>query len=215
MKYDEFWKWFNEFAGPQLEYREASFRMVFEYLSKLQRPVCIVETGCIRNFGTFAGEGQSTTLFDKFSELIPHTIVHSVDINPKATELCKSLVSSRIQVHTSDSVTFLRNQCSDLIKPFKTIDLLYLDSYDVDIENPHDSALHHMKELLAAAPMVTSKTLILVDDSPTTASFFIDGHLKLVGSQRIGGKAKYISNYMESIGAKTLYHGYQAAWLGM
>jgi hypothetical protein len=90
-----------------------------------------------------------------------------------------------------------------------------LDSYDVDIENPHDSALHHMKELLSAASMVTPKTLILVDDSPTTASYFIDGGVRLVSPQRVGGKGKYISNYMESIGSRVLYHGYQAAWLGM
>ena len=93
--------------------------------------------------------------------------------------------------------------------------MLYLDSYDVDVENPHDSAMHHIKELLAVAPLVSANSFILVDDSPTTASFFIDGQLKLVTPQRIGGKGKYIASYMENIGSKPLYQGYQAAWLGM
>jgi hypothetical protein len=169
----------------------------------------------VRNQGTFTGEGQSTVLFDKFSECVSGTMVHSVDISPESTGMCKSIVSSRINVHTSDSVTFLRHQCAGLIRPFDHIDLLYLDSYDVDVENPHDSAMHHIKELLAVAPLVSANSFILVDDSPTTASFFIDGQLKLVTPQRIGGKGKYIASYMENIGSKPLYQGYQAAWLGM
>jgi hypothetical protein len=189
--------------------------MAFEHLEKLGRPPCIVETGCVRNQGTFTGEGQSTVLFDKFSECVAGTMVHSVDISPESTGMCKSIVSNRINVHTSDSVTFLRHQCAGLIRPFAHIDLLYLDSYDVDVENPHDSAMHHIKELLAVAPLVNANTFILVDDSPTTASFFIDGQLKLVTPQRIGGKGKYIASYMENIGSKPLYQGYQAAWLGM
>ena len=215
MNYAAFWEYFNGFAAPLLQHRTGSFRMAFEHLEKLGRPPCIVETGCVRNQGTFTGEGQSTVLFDKFSECVAGTMVHSVDISPESTGMCKSIVSNRINVHTSDSVTFLRHQCAGLIRPFAHIDLLYLDSYDVDVENPHDSAMHHIKELLAVAPLVNANTFILVDDSPTTASFFIDGQLKLVTPQRIGGKGKYIASYMENIGSKPLYQGYQAAWLGM
>jgi hypothetical protein len=215
MNYAAFWEYFNGFAAPLLQHRTGSFRLAFEHLEKLGRPPCIVETGCVRNQGTFTGEGQSTVLFDKFSECVAGTMVHSVDISPESTGMCKSIVSNRINVHTSDSVTFLRHQCAGLIRPFAHIDLLYLDSYDVDVENPHDSAMHHIKELLAVAPLVNANTFILVDDSPTTASFFIDGQLKLVTPQRIGGKGKYIASYMENIGSKPLYQGYQAAWLGM
>jgi hypothetical protein len=215
MNYAAFWEYFNGFAAPLLQHRTGSFRLAFEHLEKLVRPPCIVETGCVRNQGTFTGEGQSTVLFDKFSECVQGTMVHSVDISPESTGMCKSIVSNRINVHTSDSVTFLRHQCAGLIRPFAHIDLLYLDSYDVDVENPHDSAMHHIKELLAVAPLVNANTFILVDDSPTTASFFIDGQLKLVTPQRIGGKGKYIASYMENIGSKPLYQGYQAAWLGM
>lgn len=213
--YDKFWDYFETFAAPLLQHRAASFRMAFEHLSKLQRPVCIVETGCVRNLGTFTGEGQSTVLFDKFSEMIPGTVVHSVDISPENTRTCKSIVSDRVTVHTSDSVSFLRGQCAKIIEPYDSIDLLYLDSHDVDMHNPHDSALHHLKELLAAAKLLRTDTLILVNDSPTNASFILDSQIKLVTSQKVGGKAKYIAEYMESTGARPLYHGYQAAWLGL
>ena len=40
--------------------------------------------------------------------------------------------------------------------------------------------MHRIKELLAAAPLVTDSTFILVDDSPTTAAYFFDGGLTLV-----------------------------------
>ena len=216
MKHEEFWNYFNSFAYPQLAHRASSFRFAFQHLTNLNRPVAIVETGCVRNQGTYAGEGQSTVLFDKFSEYIEGSIVHSVDISEQSTSMCKSIVSNRVHVHTMDSVTFLRNECRKHISPFHAIDLLYLDSYDVDLENPHDSALHHIKELLAASTLITPNTLILIDDSPSSANFFFeDAHIKFATNHKVGGKGKYIANYMESIGFKPVIQGYQVAYLGI
>lgn len=216
MNHNEFWNYFNSFAYPQLEHRAETFKLAFQHLSNLQRPVCIIETGCVRNKGTFTGEGQSTILFDKFSECVPGSMIHSVDISSDSTDMCKSLVSSRVQVHTMDSVLFLKDKCRNLITPYQHIDLLYLDSYDVNFDQPHDSAMHHMKELIAATPLISSNTLILLDDSPSYASFFFDkGQMKLASNQKIGGKGKYIANYMENIGKKPVAQAYQVAWLGL
>lgn len=215
MNHNEFWQYFESFAYPQLSHRGDTFKLAFQHLSNLQRPVCIVETGCVRNKGTFGGEGQSTVLFDKFSECVPGSLVHSVDISEESTNMCKSIVSSRVQVHTMDSVQFLKNKCRNLIAPYQQIDLLYLDSYDVNFDEPHDSAMHHMKELLAASPLISSNTLILLDDSPSYATFFFDkGQMKLASTQKIGGKGKYIANYMENIGLSPIAQSYQVAWLG-
>ena len=72
-----------------------------------------------------------------------------------------------------------------MIAPFQHIDLLNLDSYDVDFKNPNDSAMHHLKELLAAAPLISKDTLILVDDSPSCAHFcFEAGFIKLASHQK-------------------------------
>lgn len=212
---NKFWEYFNDIA-PQLQHRARSFRMVFEYLENLNRPVCIVETGCVRDIreDAITIEGQSTILFDKFSQSVLDTVVHSVDINASNVEICKSLVSDRVQIHTSDSIPFLRNKCADLIKPFTGIDLLYLDSYDVDMENPHDAALHCLKEFLAASHLVTPKTLILIDDSPAT-SIIVEGTLKKITPFTTSGKGKYVASYMESIGCKPIFKGYQIAWIGM
>jgi hypothetical protein len=215
MKYNEFWNYFNSFAYPQLAHRAETFKFAFQHLCSLQRPACIVETGCVRNKGTFSGEGQSTVLFDKFSECTPGTTVHSVDISADSTTMCKSIVSSRVQVHTMDSVLFLRNECPNLIQPHHYIDLLYLDSYDVNFDEPHDSAMHHLKELLAASPLISSNTLILLDDSPSYATFFLNNsQINLASPQKIGGKGKYIANYMENIQNMPVLQSYQAAWFG-
>lgn len=211
-----FWNYFNDIAAPQLQHRSRSFRIAFEHLQNLNRPVCIVETGCVRDtrIDAVTTEGQSTVLFDKFSESVPGTVIHSVDINDKNVETCKSLVSDRVQVHTSDSVNFLRNKCANLIHPFTSIDLLYLDSYDVDMENAHDAAIHCMNELFAASHLITENTLILIDDSPATASI-IEGSFKRITPFVTNGKGKYVASYMQSIGRTPFIKGFQIGWLGL
>jgi len=216
MQYPDFWSYFNNYACPRLAHRADTFRYAFEHLSQLKRPVCIIETGCVRNAETWAGEGQSTVLFDRFSEYNQGSIIHSVDISPDSTSMCKAIVSGNVQVHTMDSVYFLRRKCAELIHPIKHIDLLYLDSFDVDFDEPHESAMHHMKELLAATPMISPSTLILIDDSPSSASFFMEnGFMKLASNSKISGKGKYVAAYMESIANKPVIQSYQAAWLGI
>lgn len=216
MKHLNFESYFSEFAYPKLAHRADSFKFAFDHLSKLGRPAFIVETGCVRNAETWSGEGQSTILFDKYSEYHPGSIVHSVDISPESTDLCKALVSNKVKVHTMDSVHFLRNVLPKLIAPGQTLDLLYLDSYDVDFDDPHPSAMHHMKELLAAAPLISRSTLILVDDSPTSASYFMESNfIRFASTQRISGKGKYVAGYMDSIGNLPVIQSYQAAWFGI
>ncbi len=68
MRSDAFWNWFNAEAGPRLALREISFRKVFAYLDSINGPLTIVETGCARAQGNWAGDGQSSVLFDKYLE---------------------------------------------------------------------------------------------------------------------------------------------------
>ena len=60
MNNPEFWKFFETDAYPNLAHRQHSLKYVFEHLDNLARPVFVVETGCVRNVGTWAEEGQST-----------------------------------------------------------------------------------------------------------------------------------------------------------
>jgi hypothetical protein len=211
----DFFSFFNETAYPRLAHRADSFRFIFDYLTKLNREVFIVETGCVRNEGTWDGEGQSTILFDKFAQQVPGTLVYSVDINPTNTALCRQLVSERVKVATSDSVTFLRDLANNPPKGFAHIDLLYLDSFDVDFKNPHPSAMHHLKELTAVARLVSKDTLIVIDDAPTSATCFVDkGVVKTLTNFTVGGKGMYVADYAANIGAVQCISGYQAGWTG-
>jgi hypothetical protein len=212
----EFWRFFDTDAYPNLGHRQPSLKYVFEYLDNLARPVFVVETGCVRNVGNWVGDGQSTILFDRFVSQLPGSVMHSVDLDPKATALCNSLVSNNVQLHTGDSVAFLRNLARNPPTGFRHIDVLYLDSFDLDLANPHPSALHHMKELLAISTLVGPQTLVVVDDAPLEAMFTLSSNtVTFVSTMAISGKAKYVAAYAETIGLKPVFSGYQAGWIGL
>lgn len=215
MNNPEFWKFFETDAYPKLEHRQDSLKYVFEYLDQLARPVFVVETGCVRNVGTWAEEGQSTILFDHFVSWLPGSVMHSVDLDPRATALCRSLVSSNVQLHTGDSVAFLRALARNPPPGFRYIDVLYLDSLDIDFANPHPSAIHHMKELVAISTLIGPQTLVVVDDSPLEAVYFPSSKsFTFVTDPVVSGKGKYVAEYAKTIGLAPVFTGYQTGWVG-
>src|SRR5215471_14015418 len=67
----DFWSWFDDIAPPKLADRTQSFRKIFTYLDGFDRPIGVIETGCVRQQDNWAGDGQSTILFDKYAEFHP------------------------------------------------------------------------------------------------------------------------------------------------
>jgi hypothetical protein len=215
MNNPEFWNFFETDAYPNLGRRQQSLKYVFEYLDHLARPVFVVETGCVRNVGTWAEEGQSTVLFDRFVSQLSGSVMLSVDLDPHAIALCRTLVSSNVQLHTGDSVAFLRALVRNAPPGFRYIDVLYLDSFDVDFANPHPSALHHMKELVAISTLIGPQTLVVVDDSPLEVNYFLSSKiLDFVTKPVVSGKGKYVADYAETIGLAPVFTGYQTGWIG-
>jgi hypothetical protein len=217
MKNDQFWLWYDKVAAPRLKIREVSFRKIFEYLDTLEKPVTIVETGCVRMADNWSGDGQSTILFDRYASTRPGSRVHTVDLDPAATATCVALVSNTVTVHTGDSVVVLRTIARDLKANNATIDLLYLDSFDLDVNNPAPSAVHHLKELVSIAEVATKKTLVVVDDSPSIARVVVieDGKYSIISSPMIGGKGMYVAEYAKQVGAKLSFCHYQVGWTGL
>jgi hypothetical protein len=208
-----FRKFFNEYAYTKLKHRGDSFQYIFEYLYSKNRPVFIVETGCTRIKDNWEGDGQSTVLFDKFAQDILGSLVLSVDVDPNATSLCKALVSECVKIHTGNSIPFLRDLAKSKQENFDYIDLLYLDSYDVDMKNVHPSALHHMKELVSIKQFIGPETLIVIDDSPTNSVPMFDGDVvKTVNN--VVGKGKYIAEYANDIGVSPVFSMYQIGFIG-
>jgi len=216
MKSSQFWE-FYESVRPKLGARADSLAKIFEHLDQFDRPVGIIETGCTRDAGNWTGDGNSTVLFDRYAQTHPGTAVYTVDIDPQATALCRGLVSPLVTVCTGDSVAFLRQLADEPPANLPHIDVLYLDSYDLNFDDPLPSALHHLKELLAIAPRIAPDTLVVVDDSPAAFSGFFgaNGVIHLVTQPKPGGKGKLVGEYATNIGAEKVFEGYQCAWKRM
>jgi FkbM family methyltransferase len=211
-----FWSYFDVQARPRLALRADTFAKIFEYLDRFDRPVGIVETGCVRKADNWAGDGQSTILFDKYAEFHPGTVVYTVDIDEQATTVCRTLVSARVKIHTSDSIAFLKALADTPPNDLASVDLLYLDSIDLNLDDVFPSAFHHMKELTAVAAMIRPETLVVVDDSPSYFSAVIDkAAVKLVTQPKIGGMGKLIAEFAQRVGAESCFVGYQCGWTGL
>lgn len=186
-----FWSFFETTAAPQLAHREGTFRQLFTYLDKLADPLVLVETGSVRQPGNWRGDGQSTVLFDRYAQLRPGTRVLTVDSDAEASRQCLGLVSGLVEVHTRDSVAFLHTLAA--APPVAASWCFYLDSFDVDYANPYPSAAHHLKELVAIAPLLKPDTLVVIDDSPAQPP----------------GKGFLVAEYAQAVGARVLFHEYQ------
>lgn len=198
----------SEYAG-KLGNRSDSFRRMFEILEATDKSrYTIVETGCAREEENWQGDGQSTILFDRF---VNHHdgIVLTVDIDGDACTRLRGRVSGKTTIITSDSVSYLDGlaRSSDL-----DVDLLYLDAHDLDLQNPHPSALHHLFELCAAMPLVASGTLIVVDDTVQALAVVL-GMNRVVGDLGIVGKGKYVADFFARIGCKPAVEGCQFGWI--
>jgi hypothetical protein len=68
-----------------------------------------------------------------------------------------------------DSVHFLKRWI-DKYSAHK-VDLVYLDSWDLNISDPLPAAIHGLKEFLAIAPALREGSLLLVDDTPRSLDF--------------------------------------------
>jgi hypothetical protein len=153
----------------------------------------IVETGCVRKTHDWH-DGQSTLIFDHFVTVHGGELI-SVDSSEENCCFARERCSRKATIVNSDSVALLNRFAKE--RP-NSIDLLYLDSLDVDWENPHVSALHHLNELCAAMPALCKDGIVAVDDHRSPS-----GRL---------GKSAYIVDYMARTGVPCLFEGYQVAW---
>jgi hypothetical protein len=193
-------------AGPNNPVRDraTSLSMVFEILDeKKNKDFFIVETGCMRaDHGQLAlgDDGASTYIFDDFINYYDGEVA-SVDINPDNVAHAQKMVSDKTQVYCSDSVEFLWN-----IPSKRKIDLLYLDSFDFEPEDPIPSQKHHLKELTAVMKNLRKGSIIIVDDNLNTPEF--EWFTKIAQ----GGKAGFVKEFMKDIGAELLLDEYQIIW---
>jgi hypothetical protein len=184
---------FHSIYLPRLGFRAKGFETIFELLSERWRevgPLTLVETGCVRAEGNWAGDGNSSVMFDAFASATASKFI-TIDISPQHCDLARRLCSHATVV-CGDSVAALYR----LRQSISNIDFLYLDSMDIDWNNPHPSALHHLKELCAAAPLLKPGSLVFVDDNQAQI-----------------GKGMYVRAFMADIGATVVHDEYQIGFI--
>src|SRR6516162_9581340 len=132
MRSDEFWQWYDHEAAPRLQGRADTFRKMFEHLDTFDRPVEIIETGCLEELDNWLGNGNSTVLFDKYAQTHPGSAVRSIDISPDHIKVAQGVVSSCVQLVCGDSVATL----AEGARQDRPVDLAYLDASHFDWAHP-------------------------------------------------------------------------------
>lgn len=167
----------------------------------------IVETGCSTHQGT-----KSTTLWDMFVNKFGGN-VYSVDLNNVAVVNANKMTSDKTLVTCSDSVEYLKT----FTQP---IDLLYLDSYDVDFNNPLPSAQHHLNEFNAVKHLLHKGSIVLIDDTPISANWYDNAcsipendSRKLNFNPDMCGKGSLVNIELEKMNATKILHQYQSLWI--
>jgi predicted O-methyltransferase YrrM len=159
MSKQEFLTKFDNHFAPLLAGRKKTFRAVFDALGE---EILIVETGTLRTPGNWAGDGQSTVLFDEYCKATDSRL-YSIDINPVSTEAARPFVSSRTTLITEHSILFLRRM-------EEPIDLLYLDSLDGNFPN---TAEHMLEEFTTAQHCLKPGSIVFIDDISTKGRLII------------------------------------------
>ena len=175
------------------------------------KPACIVETGSSA-WGT-----NSSLLFDSYVANFGGTF-ESVDIRVRPSIELEPVCSKRSTLYCDDSVQFLKKWSSR--NPSKKIDLLYLDSWDVDWSDPNPSALHGLSEYLTVLGHLQPASLLLIDDTPVDANAFklaqtsqaqFDEYCTLNGFPP--GKGALCKQLLQSLKhGKKVMHRYQLLW---
>lgn len=210
----DFWKYFEQEAEPRLDKRAKTFRQIFEYLDQQAGPILIIETGVARQPDNWAGDGQSTVMFDRYvTARGPDSHVLAVDISADSVTACRAMVGDQTTVHLQDSVKFLDNLARNADGPGPN--LVYLDSYDLDWDYWFASAAHCIKEFAAVTPLLTPYTLLVTDDSPPVTHILASGEHTLIAPGKIAGKGRLLAEYADQIGVAPYFAQYQAGWIGL
>ena len=205
----DFWKYFEQEAEPRLDKRAKTFRQIFEYLDQQAGPILIIETGVARQPDNWAGDGQSTVMFDRYvTARGPDSHVHAVDISTDSVAACRAMVGDQTTVHLQDSVKFLNELArgAEVLRP----NLVYLDW---DYWFPR--AAHCIKEFAAITPLLNPNTLLVTDDSPPVTHILVSGEQTVIAPAKIAGKGRLLAEYADQIGVAPYFAQYQAGWIGL
>lgn len=121
------------------------------------QPQLIVETG------TSAWGTDSTRLWDAYVNNFGGEF-WSVDISPEPSQRLQNQVGSRTHLIVEDSVTFLERIAAE--RGGDRIGIAYLDSWDLDWDDPEPAERHGLLEWHAIKGLFGPGSILIIDDSP-------------------------------------------------
>ena len=135
------------------------------------KPINIFETGSSAKWGT-----NSSILFDSYIKKFGGSFI-TVDLRGEANNYLKKRFSKNSLSFVDDSINFIKSFENDF---FKKVDLVYLDSYDLDINNPGPSMNHCLEEFLLLDKKIKTNSLVVIDDTPNEEAFnkYMKQHLR-------------------------------------
>ena len=169
----------------------------------------IVETG------TSAYGTDSSRIFDSFAKMF-NGYFYSVDINEYPAKRLRIAKSKRSKFYIMDSVDFLRK--FGPLTQHKTVDLFYLDSWDIDWGNPLKSALHGRNEMDAIKPYIKPGTVLMIDDTPNSLKWIpVENRAIAVEFKKefgvLPGKGAFFGAVLAELDYQILHHDYNVVLL--
>ncbi len=195
---------FRSFVGYDHQCTAPGFRLALRLLGG--RPARIVETG------TSAWGVDSTLLFDSYVRHFGGRF-DSVDLRSLPSDRLRPVVGPSTHLHVGDSVAFLGGLEAETGPG--PVDLVYLDSYDLDWADPAASEAHAVAEWAAFRTVARPGTLVLIDDTPIDVNWVsrndvaaaASAHLAATGEMP-GKGARLLRETAADASVEVLWHGY-------
>lgn len=202
-----FQKHFQKYENTEEHICYRTFKRLFQEIeAKGCPPLIILETGT-----AYAGT-KSTYLFDAYVHTYGGTF-WSVDISEETCQEARKNTGQNTHIICDDSVHFLETWVKE--HTGQQADIVYLDSFDLDWNDPFPSGNHGLKEYKAILPALQKDSLLLIDDTPKTNDELLEANhqvfLQAKKSEKkfnlsCVGKGMYI---LDTCKAELLDHFYQ------
>lgn len=187
---------FKYYSSPEhINYE--MFKFVFNMIGQ---NINILETG------SSAWGCKSSHLFDNYIKKFGGNFT-TVDIRPEAVNSLNNILSHNSKAVQSDSVAYIQKLNKNDIR---NLDLVYLDSYDLDIYNPVPAMEHCLNEFLSLSQDIKKNALIIIDDTPKKELLknkIIDTEIRNLISSGYG-KGNLVLEVFQDHGFEMIYHEY-------
>lgn len=153
-------KFLLESGVTRLNYYEYALNKLYS----LKKSITVIETGTMWN-PLENNQGAFTLVFADFIKNYTGGKLITIDISYDHMENCKNFTKQFkdvIEYVVSDSVLYLKSLEDDFIR---NVDLIFFDSYDLNLVDPLPSEIHHFRELLAVYDRISDSVLLAVDDN--------------------------------------------------